>query len=174
MKKQFNTLKFKRNTGDKLYRSGMYSIIKQSSPPPQMELFDAPSREFCSINRNITNTSLQSLAFMNDEMYLEMSRLMGTCLLKEFKGNWLELIEARIVYGLPLINGRKTNRVKLNNWFKLTNNNLSRFNQNIDDTKNFLIYGGKAIDNNVIIRKSETLTFARSTALDLDETINQH
>ena len=94
MKKQFNTSKFKRNTDDKLYRRGMYSFIKQSSPPPRMELFDPPTREFCFTESNITNTPLQALAFRNDEVNLEISRLMATSLFKEFKGNWLEQIEA--------------------------------------------------------------------------------
>ena len=51
MRPDINTGIFQRDSGDKLYRRGMYTFWKQASPPPQMELFDAPSREACVMKR---------------------------------------------------------------------------------------------------------------------------
>ena len=88
MRASMSTGTFKRDTGDKLYRRGMYTFWKQAVPPPQMELFDAPSREACVIKRGETITPLQALMLMNDETYLEMSRELATRLFKEVEGAW--------------------------------------------------------------------------------------
>ncbi|MFZ9921264.1 MAG: DUF1549 and DUF1553 domain-containing protein, partial [Terrimicrobiaceae bacterium] len=50
---------YTRDAGDKLFRRGLYTFWKQSVPPAQMELFDAPSREACITKRALTNTPLQ-------------------------------------------------------------------------------------------------------------------
>jgi hypothetical protein len=39
--------------------------------------FDAPSGEFCLARREVSNTPLQSLTLLNDEMFLEAARRLG-------------------------------------------------------------------------------------------------
>jgi hypothetical protein len=53
-------------TGDDLWRRAVYVIWKRTQPPPGMVAFDAPSREFCSVQRLRTNTPLQALTTFND------------------------------------------------------------------------------------------------------------
>lgn len=67
--------------GDKLYRRGMYTFIKLTSPPPAMILFDASNRDQCEVKRLPTNTPLQALAMMNDPTVLEASRVYAQKLL---------------------------------------------------------------------------------------------
>ena len=64
-------LKYKRDDGKKLYRRSMYTYWKRSAPMPNMMAFDAPTREKCVIQRQVTNTPLQALVTMNDPVYLE-------------------------------------------------------------------------------------------------------
>ena len=42
---------------------------------PSFQIFDAPSREFCSVNRPRTNTPLQALVTLNDPAFVEAARV---------------------------------------------------------------------------------------------------
>ncbi|RRA97583.1 PSD1 and planctomycete cytochrome C domain-containing protein [Larkinella rosea] len=69
--------------GAKLYRRGMYTLIKRTVPPPSMAIFDASNRDLCEVKRLKTNTPLQALVMMNDPTVLEASRVLAANLLQE-------------------------------------------------------------------------------------------
>lgn len=69
--------------GEKLYRRGMYTLIKRTVPPPAMAIFDASNRDLCEVKRLKTNTPLQALIMMNDPTVLEASRVLAARLLQE-------------------------------------------------------------------------------------------
>lgn len=72
--------------GAKLYRRGIYTLIKRTVPPPSMAIFDASNRDVCEVRRLKTNTPLQALVMMNDPTVLEASRVLAANLLKEQSG----------------------------------------------------------------------------------------
>jgi hypothetical protein len=65
--------KYVQDTGQLLYRRGLYVFIKRTVPPPAMMIFDASNRDQCEIKRSHTNTPLQALIMMNDPTVLEAS-----------------------------------------------------------------------------------------------------
>ena len=78
-----NTKSYVRDKGPLLYRRSLYVYWKRTSPHPMMTLFDAPSRESSCVRRSRTNTSLQSLALLNETQRIEMSRVLAERLLRE-------------------------------------------------------------------------------------------
>jgi len=78
-----NTMFFKRDSGSDLYRRSMYTFWKKTSPPAQMATFNAPTREFCVVRRDVTNTPLQALTLWNDEQFLEAARALAQRTLSE-------------------------------------------------------------------------------------------
>jgi len=72
---QSNTRAYEQSQGDDLWRRSLYTYWKRAAPPPTMLTFDAPTREFCSTKRLITNTPLQSLALWNDPQFVEAARM---------------------------------------------------------------------------------------------------
>ena len=74
-------LRYKQDNADKLYRRSMYTFWKRSAPMPNMMIFDAPSREKCTLQRPRTNTPLQALVTLNDPQFVEAARVLAQRLL---------------------------------------------------------------------------------------------
>jgi uncharacterized protein DUF1553/uncharacterized protein DUF1549/cytochrome c len=78
-----NTRTFVRGKGDELWRRSLYTYWKRACPPPALQTFDAPTREFCTIRRTPTNTPLQALVLWNDEQFVEAARVLAQRTLAE-------------------------------------------------------------------------------------------
>jgi len=72
-----NTRSYEADQGEGLYRRSMYTFWKRMAPPASMDIFNAPTREYCVVRRERTNTPLQALATLNDEQFLEAARYLA-------------------------------------------------------------------------------------------------
>jgi hypothetical protein len=93
---------YERSTGDGLWRRSVYTYWKRTVPPPALTTFDAPTREFCVVRRALSSTPLQALAVLNDETYVEASRLLAERMLREGGAS----AEERIAYAFRLAAAR--------------------------------------------------------------------
>lgn len=78
---------YEQDTGDKLYRRGLYHFIKRTVPPPSMLIFDGSNRDQCEVKRSNTNTPLQALVLMNDPQVLEASSYLADLLHKKHQND---------------------------------------------------------------------------------------
>ncbi|GAA3579414.1 PSD1 and planctomycete cytochrome C domain-containing protein [Snuella lapsa] len=69
--------------GDKLYRRGIYTLIKRTVLPPVQTTFDAASRDQCEVKRHSTSTPLQALIMLNSPTVLEASRVLSENLVSQ-------------------------------------------------------------------------------------------
>ena len=71
------------DTGDAIYRRSFYTYWRRALPPPQMTIFNAPSREFCTTRRERTNTPLQALLLMNEQEFFRLAKACAALTLQE-------------------------------------------------------------------------------------------
>ena len=71
--------------GDDRFRRSIYTFAKRTAPFAAFTVFDGPSGEVCLARRDRSNTPLQALTLMNDEMYVEMARALAFHALADVK-----------------------------------------------------------------------------------------
>lgn len=88
--------------GEDLFRRSIYTIVKRSSPPPYMLIFDAPDRNFCTVKRSVSSSPLQALALMNDPTFIEASKFIAARTINEGGSNRNE----QLSFAFRLVTGR--------------------------------------------------------------------
>ncbi|GIW93963.1 MAG: hypothetical protein KatS3mg110_2004 [Pirellulaceae bacterium] len=70
------------SSGEDRYRRGLYTFMKRTAPFAMFATFDAPSGEECVARREVTNTPLQALTVLNDQLVMEASAAMADQLVR--------------------------------------------------------------------------------------------
>jgi hypothetical protein len=65
------------SSGEDHYRRGLYTYWRRTVPYPAMSVFDAPSREICTMRRISTNTPLQAFVTLNDPVFVEAAQALA-------------------------------------------------------------------------------------------------
>ncbi|MBX2850718.1 MAG: PSD1 and planctomycete cytochrome C domain-containing protein [Phycisphaeraceae bacterium] len=161
-----NTGRFKRDSGKALYRRSMYTFWKKTSPPAQMQIFNAPTREFCVVGRDTTNTPLQVLTLWNDEQFLEASRALAQRTIAESgeDAKRLELIFRRCTGDAP-------NADELSVLQDVLAYYRERYASSVEDAKALLTQGEYPLPEKHDPAELASWMMVASTALSLDETI---
>jgi hypothetical protein len=81
-----NNFKWATSPGDDKYRRGMYTFFKRTSPHPNLLTFDCPDSNTTCIERNTSNTPLQALTTLNNEVFVEASQSLARLVLTETPG----------------------------------------------------------------------------------------
>jgi mono/diheme cytochrome c family protein len=72
-----NNFKWTASTGDDRYRRGMYTFFKRTAPHPNLSTFDCPDSNTTCIERRTSNTPLQALTTLNNEVFAEAAQAMA-------------------------------------------------------------------------------------------------
>jgi hypothetical protein len=162
-------LRFKQDVGDKLYRRSLYTYWKRSAPPPAMTIFDAPTREKCTIRRGITNTPLQALVLMNDPQFFEAARVFAERIMNE--GG--ETIDSKIEFAMRLATSRKPNRQTIQILKSVFENEKAVFAKDPAKAKKLLSVGDQPRDEKLDTAELAAWAIIGSMILNLDETITR-
>lgn len=128
---------YKESAGEDLFRRSIYSIVKRSSPPPFMLIFDAPDRNFCTVKRSVSNSPLQALAMMNDPTFIEASKFIAGRMMTEGGTNPHD----QLTYGFRLVTGRKPDEKEIALLKKMYDEEISMYKKTPSKAKKILAIG---------------------------------
>ncbi|MDA7822315.1 DUF1549 domain-containing protein [Opitutales bacterium] len=94
------------STGEDRYRRSLYTFIKRTAPFAGYMTFDGTSGENCLAKRDRSNTPLQALTLLNDEMFIELAQAAGE-LVHQKKEDPVESLFRRFLTRMPKAEERK-------------------------------------------------------------------
>jgi hypothetical protein len=164
-----NSQKYVPDKGTAEYRRSMYIYWKRQSPPPNMLLFDAPTRETCTVRRLRTNTPLQALNLMNDPQFVEASRALAQRMVVEGGKD----AKARIAYGFKLATARKPASDEVKVFMEVLTQELDTFGKDKEAAEKLLSVGDWKARSDLDKAELAAWTTIASMILNLDETITK-
>ena len=161
--------KYITSKGSDLYRRSLYTYWKRASHHPVMAMFDAPSREVCTMRRPITNTPLQALALLNETMFVEAARSLAGRMLTDLRFGRTD--EQRIAHAFECATSREPNRLEVYALRQLLNHERATLSK--DQVKRLLAIGESAIPKSVPETELAAHTMVARAILNLSETISK-
>ena len=161
--------KYPRGKGDQLYRRSMYTFWKRTVPSPQLQTFDAPEREFCTLRRSRTNTPLQALLMLNGPQFVEAARHLGHRMMTE--GG--KMPEQRVGYGLELATARRATAEETVILVRYYQSELAKFQKDPAAAKKLLSVGESPYDTSFDVPQQAAWASVGRLILNLHETITK-
>ncbi len=69
-----SNFKWDTSKGEDRYRRGMYTFFKRTAPHPNLITFDCPDANTAALSRRTSNTPLQALTTLNNEVFVEAAQ----------------------------------------------------------------------------------------------------
>lgn len=162
---QIGENKYRRGTGNELYRRSLYSYWKRTIPPPTMLTFDASERAVCVVRRQATSTPLQSLVLLNDPQYVEASRQLAARMIKADDGT----LSTGIAFGFRRVTSREPTEEELSILLELLKEELESFGDNHERSRAYVRIGDTVADPAADQQILAAWTLLANTLLNLDE-----
>ncbi|MBI3854160.1 MAG: PSD1 domain-containing protein [Planctomycetes bacterium] len=165
-----NTYRFVRDPEpQKVFRRSMYIFWKRTSAPPQMTLFDAPSREACIARRERTNTPLQALFLMNEPQCFEAARHFAQKAIKEGGAT----PEERAAWMLKRATLRPPNPQDVADLVAVQRSQLEMFTKDPESAKKTIALGDLPADATIAPPELVAWTLVANVILNLDEFVTK-
>jgi hypothetical protein len=155
--------------GDSLYRRSLYTFWKRQSPPPNMLVFDAPTRETCTAQRSQTNTPLQALALMNDPTFVEASRKLAERIMVQPDVD----DSGRVAFAFRASTARRPLKDEVRILLDIFEAQKVAFTEKPDDARKLLAVGESKREESLAEVDLAAWTTVSSIILTLDETVTK-
>ena len=164
-----DTRNYVQDQGENLYRRTVYHFWKRMAPPPNLEAFNAPSREYCTVQRERTNTPLQALITLNDPQFVEAARILAQLALTKTNNNDQEMIDFIVRRVLSRTLTDQEREIVESSYQHL----LQFYQSHPDDAKSLIAVGESKSDESLDAVTLATWTMVCNQILNLDEVLNK-
>jgi hypothetical protein len=165
-----NTAHFFQDSGEALYRRSLYTFWKRTAPPPNMVVFDVPSRENCNVRRERTNTPLQALTLMNDPQFVEAARQLAERVLAHHGGSVGDRIAQMYTYAFGTTPAEKHQEILERSYRKF----YSSFVEGRSDAQAFIQVGDSAPRSDLVHVELASYTMVANQIMNLDSFITKY
>jgi mono/diheme cytochrome c family protein len=155
------------DTGEGRYRRSLYTYWRRSVPPPDLDAFDAPSRDVCVGRRATTSTPLQALVLLNEPTRQAAARKLAEGLSDK------DPLTAQITAAFRLILARTPNAKEVAALEQLYNTVLTEFSANPVSATSLLTTAGGALPSAEQLPALAARTLMVRVILNLDEAITK-
>jgi hypothetical protein len=167
-KGDFTAQYYVQDHGEKLYRRSMYTFWKRTVPPPSLQTFDAPEREFCIVRRPATNTPLQALVLLNDPTYTEASRMLAERILSSHPTD-----AARLDSVFIRLLSRRTSQLETKRFTELLEKQRKHFMRNKKAAGDLVVVGEHRRMTDLPASEVAAWTVVILSVMNLDEAITR-
>lgn len=164
----FPTREWQNDSGEGLYRRGMYTWWQRSFTHPSMLAFDAPSREECTAERNRSNIPQQALVLLNDPSYVEAARAFAARILQSDGDT-----PKRITWAMQQALQRKPTADEMKTLSSLFAKHLADYNKDPAAAESLLNTGAAPVAANLNQPELAAWTHVARVLLNLHETITR-
>ena len=134
-----------------------------------MLLFDAPSREICTVKRSRTNTPLQALTLLNEITYVEAARKLAERMLTD--GGTTP--DSRLRFAFRRVTSRTPTDEELALLVGGLNDDLARFRQDAGAAKQLIVLGESKAAVSLDPAELAAYTLTANVLLNLDEVVTR-
>lgn len=160
---------YQQDSGEGLYRRSLYTFWKRSAPPPAMDIFNAPTREVCTVRRERTNTPLQALLTMNDVQFVEAARHLAQRAMETHKNDFdqqLDFLTERLVSRRFEAKERDIVRASYRDFMR-------HYDSNPADARKLVAVGESKANPKLPAAEFAALTMVTNELMNLDEVLNK-
>lgn len=164
------TRKYMTAHGKDRYRRSLYTYWKRIQPPPAMLIFDAASRNQCTVKRQSTNTPLQALVLLNDPQFVEASQALAHQMMQAGGDH----LQQRIEYAFRWATSRKPDTEELDILEDLFRQELEEFQKHPERAEDFLQMG--EFTSQMHLNKPELAAYSvlANTVINLSESLQKN
>ena len=166
----FPAREWQNDTGENLYRRGLYTHWQRQYLHPSLLAFDAPNREECTADRARSNTPLQSLVLLNDPSYVEAARAFAEQILRHGGSTPRD----RLNFAFRRAVSRDIKPAEAEVLERLLQSHLDEYKSDVAAANELLSVGAKPAPTDLDKSELAAWTSIARTVLNLHETITRN